>query len=157
MYDCSLIIDHLSCSAQPLDGMGLFNYSYSLTHSIRKEIFISKYNKMHAPYRVNEPYYREKHLKEIENYTVILNELKEIECYFCQSKGEYLIFYDYPKKIIPTCKVHKDQGSNREDGHDPNSILDIRKNNRDNFKKVKYEENGEIITKNVHIKDFDLE
>ena len=44
MDDCSIIVDHLSCPAKPYDGMGLFNCTYTLTHSVKNKTFISKYN-----------------------------------------------------------------------------------------------------------------
>ena len=130
MEDCDLIIDHFSCPAQPYDGMGLFNTTYSLNNSVKSKTFISKDNNKIYPYCVNEPFSKKDFEEKKENYYVILNELREIECHFCNQKATDLIFCDFPKKLAAVCKSHMSFGSNRElytsENSDKNQSLDVR-------------------------------
>jgi hypothetical protein len=119
--DCDLIIDHLSCPAQPYDGMGLFNITYSLNNCIKSKTFISKNNNQIPPYYVNQPFNIEELNEKKENYYVTLNQLKEIECHFCNEQATNLIFVGIPKKIAAVCKMHLNIGSPREGGGDNNN------------------------------------
>lgn len=142
--DCDLIIDHFSCPAIPYDGMGLFNTTYSLNNCVKSKTFISKNNNKIQPYCVNEPFNVKELTEKRENYYFILNELREIECHFCNEKATDLIFYDFPKKLAAACESHMSAGSNREGGPnkngDNNQPLDIRymENRNLTWKKKQY-------------------
>lgn len=155
MTDCSIIVDHLSCPAQPFDGFGLFNISYSLTHSIKNNVFISKNDKNKPSYKLNESFSKEKYNKDYKNHYVILNELKEIQCHFCELQATNLIFYSYPVILVPVCIAHLNRGSNREIDSNKECDIDIRKSYRNNIKQIQHEKNGKIITQNTYIENFD--
>jgi hypothetical protein len=155
MPDCSIIIDHLSCPAQPFDGLGLFNCTYSLTHSIKNQTFISKYNNKTPMYFVNESFDKEKYKEQAENYYIILNQLKEIECHFCNLQAISLTFFDYPKKIVAVCNDHISIGSKKEFNSKPDEDLDIRSAVRSDIKKILKIVNNDIVTQNVYKTDLD--
>ena len=124
--DCDLIVDHLSCPAKPYDGLGLFNTTYSLNNYVKSKTFISKNNNQIPPYCVNQPFSIKDLDEKKENYYYILNELREIECHFCNEKATDLIFYGFPTQIAAVCKLHLSIGSNREFGGKNEQPLDIR-------------------------------
>lgn len=117
MTDFQIIIDHLSSPSLPFDGLGMFDYSYNISYFTKKNNIITKENKNIAPYDINEEYDFDKHQNYINNnkeYSIVLNQLKEIECYFCKSLPKYSIFYGLPRSIVFVCENHKDVGSNKE-------------------------------------------
>lgn len=129
LTDFQIIIDHLSAPAVPLDGFGMFDYSYNVNYFTKNENKISKHNKTESPYFINDSYNSEKHNKNIledKEYKLILNKLKEIECYFCSNIPTFVVFYGLPRKTIFVCKKHKKYGSSKELGSSKEDGDDIR-------------------------------
>ena len=156
MEDCSIIIDHLSCPAKPFDGMGMFNHTYSLTHSVKNKTFISKLNNKTPMYFVNEAYNEIEFNRQGENYSIILNQLKEIECYFCTLEASNLIFTGYPRKIVAVCNNHVSNGSRKELNSKSEEDIDLRRVINPQTKKITNIIDGEIITQNIFVTDLDL-
>jgi hypothetical protein len=164
MEDCSIIIDHLSCPAKPLDGMGMFNHTYSLTHSVKNKTFISKHNNKTPMYFVNEEYNEIEFNRQGKNYSIILNQLKELECHFCTLEGNNLIFIDYPRKIVAVCNDHISNGSKKEFSSESKELnpefeegIDLRRVINPQTKKITNIIDGEIITQNIYVTDLDLD
>lgn len=140
--DFQIIIDHLSAPGLPTDGLGMFNYSYNVSYFTNQDSIISKYNKTVAPYKINN------YNKDNSN-TVILNQLKEIECYFCNNIAKYSVFYGLPRKIIILCEEHKDLGSTKEFNFNPDLEDDIRHLESYKYKLVVEKNNFGSYSKNV--------
>lgn len=145
MLDCDLIIDHLSAPASPFDGFGLFNISYDLSYKTKNQIFISKKNHKTAPYHVNESF-------DTNKKSVILNEIKEIQCRECTMQATRLVFVDHPRVLVPVCENHIFNLNGRELDADLKSELDIRTAESSIRKHVSTtkEINGEFIKINIH-------
>lgn len=156
LLDFQIIIDHLSAPALPFDGLGMFDYSYNISHFTKKNNILAKDNKQIATYNINKFYNEDEHKDSIvnnEEYKIILNQLKEIECYFCNVLPVYCIFYGLPRKVVLVCENHKNVGSNKELNASEDLDKDIRilENNFNNHKyelKV-YDYNDKIYGKNV--------
>lgn len=157
MDDCSIILDHLSCPAKPFDGMGLFDCTYSLTHSVKNKTFISKYDNKIPMYHVNESFDKEKYDEKNKDYYIILNQLEKIECHFCNLQATDLIFFDYPRKLAAVCSDHVNNGSNRELESEFNKNPDIRYVIKSDIKNILRIVNNEFITQNVYESDLDLD
>jgi len=157
MEDCSIIIDHLSCPAKPFDGMGMFNHTYSLTHSVKNKTFISKRNNKTPMYFVNEEYSEIELKRQGENYSIILNQLKEIECHFCTLEASNLIFTHYPRKIVAVCNDHINNGSKKELDFKSEEGIDLRRVINSEIKKITHIVDGEIVTQNIFATDLDLD
>jgi hypothetical protein len=157
MDDCSIIIDHLSCPAKPFDGMGMFNYTYSLTHSVKNKTFISKHDNKTAMYFINEAFDRKEFIKKAEDYFIILNQLKKIECHFCILEANNLIFTGYPRKIVAVCNDHVSSGSRKELNSESEEDIDLRRVINPQTKKITNIIDGETITQNIFVTDLDLD
>ncbi len=142
MTDFQIIIDHLSAPALPTDGLGMFNYSYNVSYFTNQDSIISKQNKTIAPYKINS-------FNKENNGVVILNQLKEIECYFCNNTAKYSAFYGFPRKIIILCEEHKDFGSTKEFDFDPSLEDDIRDLESNKYKLIRDQNDLGNYSKNV--------
>ena len=149
MLDPYIVIDHLSAPATPLDGLGMFNYKHTLSYTTKQDNIIFKNNKKNAAYEINEPFDLEEYKKNPKNSKVILNELKNISCYFCNRNAESFVFFDTPRKIISVCQDHKKWGSTRELGADNSLTMDIRDVSKEQFDIVEINDTKDTYTKNV--------
>lgn len=115
MPDADIIIDHLCAPALPLDGMGLFDYTYTLHSTPIPNTAMSKHNKMESPYKVNEP----ANVSE-DKVEVTLNKLSTIECHFCSSPATTWLIIGppmspdatslTPPRVVTSCKNHIGNG-----------------------------------------------
>lgn len=158
MLDAHLIIDHLSAPAEPGDGFGIFDVTYSLTHNKKHESILYKDDKNQSSYILNKTFDFLEYLHNNENMNIILNKLKEIECFYCNSNASILTFIDIPRKLIPICENHKGLGSQKELNHQNNNEIDER---TINFNKQHYvlvdvenKNNKERYTKNIKYSDI---
>lgn len=111
MSDADLIIDHLCAPALPMDGMGLFDFTYNLQSTPILNSAMSKHNHFTAPYKLNSPAVILDDAVE-----VTLNKLSNIECHFCSLPATTWLIVGPPmspddKKLIPprvvtSCKDH---------------------------------------------------
>lgn len=153
MSDPDLIIDHLCAPAVPFDGFGMFDYTYSLTHIAKPKSIISDvYNNIR--YTNNEPFNISLYNGD-QNYEIVLNQLKEIHCYFCEKEGKYFGFTGEAKRVVTVCKEHLNHidSSNQEGGSEGMEIdKRVVKKYNDQFIKVFEQDNsGNIVSK--HIKE----
>lgn len=162
ILDADLIIDHLSAPAVPNDGMGMFDYTYS----INKEIFMSnpleKFSKSESSYYVNKP------IKvDGKDWEITLNKLGKITCHFCESVPHYWLFaknkenHHSRSSAVIVCKDHLRMGRTEELGNcNPEDIFvnpinqtttHLSSNNMKNFKMNNSlnKENNIIITENL--------
>jgi hypothetical protein len=126
ILDFQIIIDHLSCPAKAnhVDGLGMFDYAYSLTYNTKHE------SKLYKDIKENCNY---------EYYTEDLNSLKNAECYFCSRPPEFFIFYNLPRKTIFVCKNHKNFGTQEE----------ISSKDKEEYVLKEIKINGKIFQKNI--------
>jgi len=124
--DATLIIDHLSAPASPLDGLGLFDISYSMSYITKpRSMIANKDNRLF--YYTNEPFSMQSYESDKENYEVTLNELNNAQCYLCAEQATSYRFYDDgPRISILTCNKHAVEVTSREHGADKASKKDIR-------------------------------
>lgn len=151
MEDCSIIIDHLSAPARPNDGLGMFDATYSLVYVNKKNHFLSKSDNKKPFYFINQnPDLDNPNIKNSENYAIILNELKNIECSFCNQLAQYTVFCSFPRKTIPICKEHKDSRylNGKELGANNQEELDIR-NSADKHTSIIIQKDDIKYTKNI--------
>jgi len=125
MEDADLIIDSLCAPAVPFDGFGMFDYTYSLSYITKQTNIIDKDNNVPS-YELNKFFDIDDYINKMGEYSIILNKLNKIQCYFCESQGEYFIFALNTRSIIPVCEIHKHRGSSKEFGHNEEE-LDKRK------------------------------
>jgi hypothetical protein len=118
LEDIDLIIDHLCAPAIPNDGLGMFDYTYSLKTEKMLDNSLFKDNQNDSPYHLNDQI---KFLDEGKTeWEVVLNELKTIECYYCKDNGTNWIFIDdvanvhLDFKSVVVCKAHMHRGRIRE-------------------------------------------
>lgn len=111
ILDADLIIDHLSAPAIPNDGLGMFDYTYSISKKILPSSTLEKFSKLESSYHVNDPI-----LLDGENWEIELNKLKEMECYFCKAEPNSWIFVKNDKgphtsfRATLVCQDHKRLG-----------------------------------------------
>jgi hypothetical protein len=130
MPDPDLIIDHLCAPAVPMDGMGMFNYTYNLQSNPIINSTMSKSKIDQSQYKVNSPA-----VINGPDVEVTLNQLSKIECHFCSAPGTDWIIVGPPlpsdaKKLIPpkivtSCKDHINYGKVTEIRYDNNKIPDV--------------------------------
>jgi hypothetical protein len=150
MLDPYIVIDHLSAPATPLDGLGMFNYTHTLSYTTKQDNILFKNNKKNSAYKVNQPFNLEEYKKNSENSKVILNELNNISCYFCDKDTNTFVFFGIPRKIISVCKDHiQHGGSTRELGADNSLTVDIRDVVKDEFYPIEIKDTKDTYTKNV--------
>jgi hypothetical protein len=91
--DIDLILDHLTSPAIPDDGLGLFDYTYSLTHDQFHKHPLQKYDKKMSSYFIND---KIKYEDDEINWSITLNELDKIECHFCSNAATQWIIISPP-------------------------------------------------------------
>ena len=113
--DLDLILDHLCATAIPYDGLGMFDYSYTKTNTIPLNHMIEKNNKNQSSYIVNDL------IKINDNnpndWSVKLNQLGDISCFFCDNIGSSWILFSSREKMhhssskcVIVCEEHKKNG-----------------------------------------------
>jgi hypothetical protein len=131
--DPDLIIDHLCAPAIPHDGMGLFDYQYSISSSSALNHIMQKNEKNESPYIVNDPIRR---FDDNTKWDVVLNQLSNIQCYYCSDKAtEWIIIgppwhplltenekYLTASKVVPSCYGHQHSGRKNENAYNSNQI-----------------------------------
>jgi len=110
ILDISIILDHLSAPPTKSDGFGMFDYTYSLSYITKNKNILQK--DQNQVLLSNEGL--SNNLKNKINHDETLNELKNIECYFCNNKATINIFFDTPRKVVMACDIHKNNGSTKE-------------------------------------------
>jgi hypothetical protein len=118
LEDIDLIIDHLCAPAIPNDGLGMFDYTYSIKTEKIHDNSLFKDRQNDSSYYLNDQI---KFLdKDTNEWEVVLNELKTAECYYCNENGTNWIFIDdignvhSDFKSVVVCKNHIDRGRIRE-------------------------------------------
>jgi hypothetical protein len=118
LEDIDLIIDHLCAPAIPNDGLGMFDYTYSIKTEKMIDNSLFKDNRCDSSYELNDQI---KFLDEGKTeWEVVLNQLKTIECYYCKDSGTNWIFIDDTSNVhldfksVVVCKTHMDRGRIRE-------------------------------------------
>jgi hypothetical protein len=151
MEDCSLIIDHLSAPTRPNDGFGMFDSTYSLTYTNKKNHFISKIDNKITSYYVNDYYDFDNLVKTgDEDYEVILNEINELQCAYCNQKAESIVFCSFPRISIPVCDKDKEklQLQGKELGAKQGNEPDVR-HSSDKHRSITLEHDNIKYTTNV--------
>lgn len=153
--DIDLIIDHLSAPAIPQDGLGLFDYTYSISNTKEHTTSLQKNNiYKDSSYHVNKLISFETH----DNWSVTLNELKTIECYFCNEKPEYWISLNKDNSnphtnyiSVLACPNHKGMGKTTEDEYSDKTDQYYSNENDQIYimEEIKNENNEIIFTKNI--------
>lgn len=141
MLDPYIILDHLSCPALPHDGLGMFDYQYSLSYVTKPRSILSKKSK------------KVSYVKDINSFQIVLSELEKSSCYFCDTVAENFIFFDTPRKIVLSCKDHLELGTTREYGESIGLKQDLRK--AEKFKTIKVVDERGLYTKNIKMDDLD--
>ena len=156
LLDIDLIIDHFNAPAIPQDGLGLFDYTYSINNTKEHTSPLQKENiSERSPYKVND-------LITFNNndWEVTLNELKTVECYFCSDLPEYWISFNKKTDDLHTnyisvlsCLNHKGFGKTKEDQYNnsPDQYYSSDNEKKYIIEAVKDENNKVIFTKNVEI------
>lgn len=115
ILDPDLIIDHLCAPALPMDGMGMFDYTYSLSSSPVVQNSMSKFDKKSSAYKVNPE-------AEIDgdSLRVVLNRLSGMQCHYCDEQATDWIIVGppmphdavelIPAKSVGACKNHLGNG-----------------------------------------------
>jgi hypothetical protein len=148
--DVELLIDHLTAPAIPFDGPGIFDYKYSLSHENLTIHNLSKSDRTKSSYTLHDPM-----LKNNDgSWSITLNELEEIKCYFCNLLATRWIIVGPPWKpledgqirdinlpearSLPVCSKHVGEGRYRER---PNDNIEDFWTNLDNQHDLKYKIN----------------
>lgn len=115
MIDPDIIIDHLCAPALPMDGMGMFDYTYILDSSPVITNAMSKANVNQSAYKVN----RKAEIDQ-DRLSVTLNQLSNIQCHFCTDQATNWIIMSPPMpsdaselvsaKTVTSCKNHMAHG-----------------------------------------------
>ena len=89
-----------------------------------------------------------------EKYSITLNQLKDIHCFYCNNKGEVFGFRGESRKIISVCKDHLNSfdASHQEPGHGDNHDQDKRivRDYLKKFVKIFDKDNyGNIVSKHI--------
>jgi hypothetical protein len=161
LKDPDLIIDHLCAPPVPNDGFGIFDYTYSTKRTKLSESPLTKHVDDESQYLVND---KIKFIdNEKNNWNITLNQLKEIECYYCKENATDWVFIDDMSKVhidfksILVCKEHIKNGRTRElssslanesglDKYSSDNERSFSMNEiRDESGKVLYTQNQEII------------
>jgi hypothetical protein len=113
--DADLIIDHLCAPALPMDGIGMFDYTYTLQSNPILNNAMSKHNHHASPYKLNDPA-----LVSDGSVEVTLNKLSSIECHFCSSPAVTWLIVGppmgpeanklVPPRVVTSCKSHMING-----------------------------------------------
>lgn len=103
MYDADLILDHLKAPAIPWDGVGLFDYTYSINQSPIIFSPMMKQDISKDPYTMGTGW---KIDYETLTYEGTPNQLNTIKCYFCPNDGKYwgITPTPIPKDFYDDCK-----------------------------------------------------
>jgi len=149
MLDPYIVIDHLSAPAVPIDGLGMFNYKYTLSYITKQDNIIFKEDKQTPAYKINKEFLLEEYQKNPKQSRVILNQLDKISCYFCEKKADFFIFFDTPRKIVVSCEDHKTFGTTKELGADNSKTIDVRDISKHFFEIVEVSDTKDTYTKNV--------
>ena len=118
LKDLDLIIDHLSAPPIPNDGFGIFDYTYSLETEKIPDSFLFKNKHNDSSYQINNKINFLN--KEKNEWEIVFNELKSVECHYCKENGTNWIFIDdvgknhLNFKSVIVCKEHLDNGRIRE-------------------------------------------
>lgn len=162
LNDIELIIDHLTAPAIPFDGLGVFDYKYSLSQENVMVHNLNKYDRSESSYNINEPMIKSSD----GSWSVVLNELEEIKCYFCNSLATRWIISGHPcrplesnqsninlpvSKTLPVCIDHTNMGRNRERPNE--NIKDFWTNIDNQYELKKSVDDGEEYSFNVSIED----
>jgi hypothetical protein len=152
--DIDLIIDHFSAPAIPQDGLGLFDYTYSISKTKEHTTTLQKNTDKDSAYDVNDLITFDKN----GNWSVILNRLKSPECYFCNKKPEHWISLNKNTDknhtdwiSVLSCTNHKGLGKTIEDVYS-DKVSQYYSNQDDRIyviKEIKNENNEVMFTVNV--------
>lgn len=118
LKDPDLIIDHLCAPPVPNDGFGVFDYTYSTKKIKLSESPLTKHVDSESQYLVNDKINFINGEKN--NWDITLNQLKEIQCYYCEENATNWILIDDMSKVhidfksIVVCKDHIKNGRIRE-------------------------------------------
>jgi hypothetical protein len=111
--DLDLILDHLCATAVPYDGLGMFDYSYTKTNTIPLNHMMEKNEKNQSSYIVNDPI----KINGPSDWSVKLNQLGNVSCFFCDSVGISWILFTNRKimhhsssRLVIVCNEHKKNG-----------------------------------------------
>lgn len=151
--DIDLIIDHFSAPAIPQDGLGLFDYTYSISKTKEHTTTLQKNTDKDSAYDVND-------LIAFEDgkWSVILNTLKAPECYFCNTKPEHWISLNKNTNknhtdwiSVLSCTNHKGLGKTIEDvySNKVNQYYSDEENRVYVTKEIKNENNEIMFTVNM--------
>lgn len=155
LQDVELLIDHLTAPAIPFDGPGIFDYKYSLSHENISTHHLSKFDKKESSYFVNDS------MERYENgeWSITLNELEKIKCYFCNLDATRWIIIGAPwwplkdgetrdidlpeSQTFPVCNSHLGKGRHRERPSDKEKDFWTNRDNQHDLIYDTYDENKE--------------
>lgn len=145
-----LIIDHLCAPSVPFDGFGMFDYTFSILNMSKPTTIVSDVDN-NIRYTNNKLFNMDE-FNDDPKYSIVLNELQHIHCFYCDNEGKFFVFKNDSRKIVSVCikHVNKKYVSTKELGHEGKG-LDIRVVRKyvDSFKKLTVDDNnGNIISKN---------
>lgn len=157
LLDIDLIIDHFNAPAIPQDGLGLFDYTYSINKTKEHTSPLQKENiYKNSSYKVNDSII----FNEGGKWEITLNKLKTIECYFCSNPPEYWISFN--KKTddlhinyisVLSCLKHKGHGKTTEDQYNYKDDQHYSTDDQINYviENIKDDNDKVIFTKNVKV------
>lgn len=160
--DIDLIVDHLSAPAIPNDGLGLFDYTFSVTTSSVPSSGLRKSAIGDSSYHINSPISFIGEDKK--DWEITLNKLKETECYYCKNSPYQWIFIDdcvnchLNFRSVLVCKEHVGMGRVGEivSGSNNSEELDYHTSKDGKMfimEDVVDENNNKLFTKNIEVKN----